>query len=132
MKTRLPVVIAVIFTVVGCRTAPIESPLIASLAPAPGARVTLDDVSKAIWRAGKSLGWSIQENRPGELTGTLSIRRHVAVVTIVHDTSSFSINYTNSQNLMYQGHVIHRQYNNWVRNLARAIQAEMARTGESR
>jgi hypothetical protein len=131
MKVWILVVAAVVTASGGCRTAPILNPVSAPLAAAPGARVTMEDVSKAVWTAGKKLGWAIQENRPGEMTGTLSIRKHVAVVTITYDTSTFTINYKSSQNLLYQGHEIHRQYNNWVRNLARAIQAEMARAGVS-
>ena len=57
---------------------------------------------------------------------------HVAIVTIVHDTSAFSINYKDSRNLRYQDAYIHRQYNNGVSNLARTIQSEIARAKDSR
>lgn len=132
MKIRLLVVAAVLIASGGCRTtAPIVTISNAPLGQAPGARASMEDVSRAIWAAGKKLGWVMQQVRPGELTGTLSLRKHVAVVTIRHDTSTFSINYKDSRNLRYQDQEIHRQYNNWVQNLARTIQAEMARPPSS-
>ena len=117
----------------GCvRTAPILTVTAAPLGPAPGATPTLEEVSRVIWAAGKKLGWVMQEVRPGELTGTLSIRNHVAVVTIVHDTSTFGIKYKDSRNLRYADDHIHRQYNNWVSNLTRTIQSEMVRARDAK
>ncbi len=115
-----------------CRTAPIRNVPDTPLASAPGARLTLKEVSKAIWRAGRDLGWRIDEVRPGELTGTLKIRRHVAVVAIVHDTSTFRISYKDSANLLHAGEEIHKRYNTWVRNLETAIQREVGQLSSSR
>jgi hypothetical protein len=132
VKIRVLVLAAVLVAAGGCRTtAPILTISNAPLGPAPGAKVSMEEVSKAIWAAGKRLGWVIEEVRPGELTGTLKLRTHLAVVTIRHDTSTFSIHYKNSVNLRYSDQEIHRQYNNWVQNLARNIQSEMARPGSS-
>lgn len=129
----LAVAAAVLIASQGCsRTAPILTVMAAPLGPAPGAKPTLEEVSRVIWAAGKKLGWVMQEVRPGELTGTLSIRNHLAVVTIVHDTSTFSINYKDSRNLRYADDHIHRQYNNWVSNLARTIQSEMVRARDAK
>ena len=117
----------------GCvRTAPILTVIAAPLGPAPGTQPTLEEVSRVIWAAGKKLGWVMQEVRPGEVTGTLSLRNHLAVVTIMHDTSTFSIKYKDSRNLRYADDHIHRQYNNWVDHLAKTIQAEMVRGREPR
>ena len=127
MRKVAPLVGAVLIAVVGCRTATIKNVTNAPLAPAPNTTLTMEDVSKAIRTAGESLGWVIQDVRPGELTGTLNQRKHVAVVTITHDTSTFSINYQDSQNLMHQGQDIHRRYNYWVQRLAKEIQAEIGR-----
>lgn len=131
MRKVAPLVAAVLIAVVGCRTATIENVTNAPLAPAPNTSLTMGDVSRAIWTAGKKLGWVIQDVRPGELTGTLNRRKHVAVVTITHDTSTFSINYKDSQNLRHEGQEIHRRYNYWVRRLEKQIQAEIARRSAS-
>jgi hypothetical protein len=126
----IAMMLAVAVTGQGCsRTVPILTVVAAPLGPPPGERPTSEEVARAIWAAGKRLGWVIQEVRPGELTGSLSLRNHVAVVTIVHDTSTFSIKYKDSRNLLHHDDEIHRQYNNWVDNLAKAIQAE---TGSKR
>ena len=128
MRILVLVVAVLLLAGQGCRTtAPMLNVTNASLGAPPGAQVSLEDVSRAIWAAGKRLGWDIQPVRPGELTGTLNLRRHQAVVAITHTTSTFSINYRNSVNLRQHDGEIHRNYNNWVNNLARAIQAEMAR-----
>jgi hypothetical protein len=132
VKSLLVVVAVVLLVAQGCRTAPILNVTNAPLGPAPGTKPTLDEVSRVIWSAGKKLGWTMQEVRPGELTGTLHLRSHLAVVAITHDTSTFSIAYRDSRNLLHQDQSIHRNYNNWVNNLAKTIQAEMARAKEPR
>ena len=127
MRYLMLALAAILIAGQGCRTtAPILTVTNAPLGSPPGSKVSLEEVSRAIWAAGKRLGWEIQEVRPGELTGTLKLRQHLAVVAITHDTSTFSIKYQNSVNLRYQDNEIHRQYNNWVNNLSKGIQAEMA------
>jgi hypothetical protein len=118
--------IAVLLGASGCRTAEIQNVTNASLAPPPSAAVSLADVSRTIASAGRKLGWRIEEVRPGQLLGTLSLRTHLAIVTITHDTASFSITYRDSTNLLQSGNEIHRKYNQWVHNLATAIQREIA------
>ena len=132
MRIRVLVVAATLIASGGCRTTtPIVNISNAPLGPAPGANVSMEDVSRVIWTSGKKLGWVMQEVRPGELIGTLTLRKHVAVITIRHDTSTFSIDYKDSRNLQQHDQEIHRQYNNWVQNLARTIQSEMARPASS-
>lgn len=83
------------------------------------------DVENSIRRAAARLGWTIKRLAPGKLEGRLALRSHVALVDITHNTKEFSITYKDSQNLKYTGTTIHRNYNNWVRNLAKAIHAEI-------
>jgi hypothetical protein len=83
-------------------------------------------MSRAIKRAGTSLGWDIQKVGPGKMKGTLDVRRHVAVVDITYDMKSFSIEYVSSQNLLHDGDMIHRNYNRWIKNLEKAIRTEVA------
>jgi hypothetical protein len=124
---RVVILAVALAGLIGCRTVPIEELSKAPLGVAPGKRVTMTDVAKAIHAAGSDLGWVMQDVRPGEILGTLNLRKHVAVVTILHDTSTFSIRYKSSQNLSAEGQTIHRKYNLWVQNLARRIQQEMGR-----
>ncbi|MCW8918353.1 MAG: hypothetical protein OQL08_06010 [Gammaproteobacteria bacterium] len=83
------------------------------------------DVKTAIMRAGGGLGWVMKENGNGKLIGTLSLRKHLAVVDIDYSTKSYSINYKDSQQLDYTGTTIHKNYNGWIQNLNRAIQTQL-------
>lgn len=87
---------------------------------------TLDEVSKAIIRAGAGLGWQMAPVKPGEMVGTLHLRDHVAVVDITYDTKTYNINYKNSDNLNYDGQNIHKNYNGWIQNLDRAIKVQLS------
>ena len=128
MRKIAPIVVAVVLAALsGCRTATIQNVSSAPLARPPGVQLTLEDVSRAIYAAGTELGWVMQEVRPGEMTGTLTLRKHVAVVAIRYDTSTFSIDYKDSQGLMHNGDQIHRNYNLWIANLVKHIQGEVAR-----
>jgi hypothetical protein len=106
------------------RTAPIysvsDTPVVANK-PDP----TMDDVRKAIIRAGASLGWQMAESKPGLIVGTLNLREHQAVVDVSYTPKTYSINYNNSANLDYDGQTIHKNYNGWIMNLDRAIRAQL-------
>jgi hypothetical protein len=122
-------VLAVVLAIAACRTAPVHN-VVAPLTPAPGSRLTMNEVAQAIWRAGNRLGWQIETVAPGSLRGTLKLRQHVAVVSITHDTSAFRITYQDSTNLRYDGQEIHKRYNQWVQNLERGVQMELAGLGK--
>jgi len=78
---------------------------------------SLDEVGKAIQRAGVQLGWQMKEMKPGYIVGTLNIRKHLAVVDVNYSTKSYSITYKDSTELQYDGKNIHQNYNGWVQNL---------------
>ena len=112
--------------------APIHNVVDAPLRPPPGRSLTADDVQKAIQAAGQQLNWRMEDVRPGEMTGTLTMSgRHVAVVSITYDSSAFSIRYKESKLLMQQGNEIHKNYNAAIMRLEAAIQQEVARAGSS-
>lgn len=111
--------------IVGCRSAPVYN---VSSAPitASKASLTLDDVSKAIMRAGGGLGWQMKETKPGHMLATLHLRTHVAIVDINYSTTSFSITYKDSTNLDYDGTNIHSNYNGWIQNLDKGIRTQLS------
>lgn len=90
-----------------------------------GRAVSLDEVGKAILRAGGTLGWEMKQVEPGYILGTLKLRSHVAIVDIRHTTKNYSITYKDSTNLDYDGTNIHRNYNGWIANLDRAIKTQL-------
>lgn len=91
-----------------------------------GRAVGLDDVGRAILRAGGTLGWQMKPVEPGYILGTLKLRSHVAVVDIRYTTKTYSITYKDSTNLNYDGTHIHNNYNGWISNLDRAIKTQLA------
>jgi len=130
VRARLAVAAVIVLLAVGaCRTARIENVRNAPLPTGPGTSLSIDDVARAIRTAGSKLGWVMQEVRPGQMTGTLSVRRHVAVVLITYDATAFSIEYKDSQGLRHEGDEIHRKYNYWVEHLARNIRMEASQLG---
>jgi len=90
--------------------------------------VMLNEIRDAVTRAGASLGWIMVEEEPGLVRGTLRLRSHVAIVDVIFDTSTYSIQYVDSTNLDYSeaNGTIHKNYNGWIQNLDTAIQRELA------
>ena len=110
----------------GCATnARIHNVVDAPIIGPAGKNLSLDQVRKAIERAGKSLGWRVLTERPGLFTGRLALRSHVAVVEIEHDATSYSIRYRDSTNLDAADGHIHKAYNQWIENLDQAIRTEL-------
>jgi hypothetical protein len=126
MKFRSSLVLAgiVIAMLGGCRSAGIynvsAAPVVANKA------VSMDDVQKAIIRAGASLGWQMKPVKPGLIVGTLTLRTHMAMVNVKYDAKTYSITYKDSSNLDYTGDSIHKNYNGWVTNLDRGIQSQLS------
>jgi hypothetical protein len=88
---------------------------------------TMENIQKAVMRAGMTLGWQIAPKEPGRLEGVLVLRTHRAVVDITHDTKSFSITYKDSTNLSYResDKTIHSNYNGWIQNLEKGVRAQV-------
>lgn len=107
-----------------CRMAPVYSVQSEKLYSPQDA--AFEDVTEAIKQAGIGLGWQMISNAPGSMTGRLALRTHVAVVDIQYDTKVFSILYSDSVNLKYNGSEIHQNYNSWVMNLKDAILVQVS------
>jgi len=82
---------------------------------------------QAIRAAGQSLGWNIRKIKPGVAEGKLALRAHIAVVRIDYTRNSYSIRYVRSTNLKYNAKkgTIHSNYNGWIQNLEKAIDARL-------
>ena len=118
-------VVATALVLASCTTKPIYNVTNAPVA-ASKPNASLDEISKAIVRAGAGLGWQMTPDRPGHILGRLALRTHVAVVDIDYSQSAYNIRYKDSTNLDYTGNSIHRNYNGWVENLDKAIKAQLA------
>jgi hypothetical protein len=89
---------------------------------------SMEEVGKAIKRAGRGLGWEMKDEGEGKIKGTLNIRTHRAIVMIGYNTKTFNIDYVDSTNLNYNAgnSEIHKAYNGWVQNLEKAIRVQMS------
>jgi hypothetical protein len=83
-------------------------------------------VRGAIVRAGSALGWIMKDDGPGRITGTLMLRTHTAVVDIPYSANDYSILYKSSVDLKEANGQIHKNYNGWITNLTRGINAQLA------
>ncbi len=114
-------------TLAACNTmAPIQQVADVSVAAQANKPLTPEQVRAAIVRAGAGLGWVMKDAGPGQLNGTLLLRTHSAEVNIPYSASSYSIKHKASTNLQESGGMIHRNYNGWITNLHRGINAQLA------
>ena len=145
MKTKylLVVLLSLVLAVMtGCRTSPIYNIQDQYIATNIDGH-TEEDVKKAIIRAGGGLGWKMNADKPGHVLGTLYLRSHIAIVDITYDLNKYSITYKDSTDLDYEAagqqttdadgntyvnetEIIHSNYNGWIQNLDRAIQAQLS------
>lgn len=117
---------AAALTLGGCANQqPIHNVTSAPIILPPGKSVRMNDVTTAIMRAGTQLGWQMQPEGPGRLTGRIALRAHLAVIDIEHDTKSYSIKYRDSTNLDARDGMIHKNYNGWIQNLDKSIRAQL-------
>ena len=135
MRRMLPgIVVAclVVVVAVGCRGGgQIYQVKDAPVQTATGKQPSLEDVQKAIITAGAGLGWQMAMAKPGEIIGTLNLRKHQAVVSIPYTTKNYSILYKDSNNLQYDAEkqTIHKNYSSWIQNLDGAIRSRLTAAG---
>jgi hypothetical protein len=120
------VVLVAAATIAACTSAPIMNVNSAAVTNASGKSLSADQVRSAIIRAGAALGWQMKDEGAGKLVGTLQLRDHTAVVDIPYSASNYSIAYRSSVNLQERGGQIHRNYNGWIQNLTRGINAQLS------
>lgn len=118
----LAIVFVGILFIAGCRSAPLYNVERSSFNLSE--QKSMSEITEAIQRAGTRLGWQMNVERPGLMTGTLNLRSHQALVEIPYDTTGFSIAYRDSTNLDYDGTSIHKNYNSWIQNLEREIRVQ--------
>ncbi len=74
--------------------------------------------------------WQIKEHQPGKYVAEYAEKGHSATVAVLYDAQSARIDYVDSQGLMYEnggdGEKIHRNYNNWTKNLANDIKVSLS------
>lgn len=126
MRIFVGILVAAALVAAGCGTVqPIQNVEKAPIILPPGKSVTQQQVTTAIMRAGTRLGWQMQPEGPGRLSGRIALRTHSAVIDVEHDTKTYSIKYRDSSNLDAKDGMIHRNYNGWIQNLDKNIRSEL-------
>jgi hypothetical protein len=125
--SRWLAVVAAATALTACNTiAPIQNVESVAVSSAANKPLTPAEVRGAIVRAGAGLGWIMKDAGPGMINGTLLLRTHTAEVQIPYSATSYGILYKSSINLQESNGKIHRNYNGWVQNLNRGINAQLA------
>jgi hypothetical protein len=110
----------------GCNTMPIQNVSDAPVTSASGTPLSNEQVRGAILRAGSTLGRQMRDDGPNKLMGTLQLRGHMAVVEIPYTSRSYSVKYRSSTGLDEKDGNIHKNYNGWIQNLTRGINAQLS------
>ena len=127
LATAVTLLAAATLAQAGCfRCAPIFNVTDAPVTSASGKALSNDDVKSAIIRAGAALGWQMREVGPGKLTAFIALRSHTALVEIPYSPAQYSITYKSSTNLDEGDGEIHKNYNGWIQNLNRGINAQLS------
>ena len=108
------------------RCDPIYNVADAPVTSASGKALSNDQVKQAIIRAGAALGWVMKDAGHGKLTAHLAVRKHTAEIEIPYSSKAYSINYKASTNLDAADGQIHKNYNGWIQNLSKGINAQLA------
>lgn len=88
-------------------------------------KLSLKQIADAIFISGMRRNWVLEQIDPGVIRATLRKRSHTAVIDIKYGQSDFSIEYVSSVDLLYNGTLIHRNYNRWIANLVNDIDLEI-------
>jgi hypothetical protein len=118
--------LALAVALAGCTTAPILNVSEAPATNSAGKPLSRDQVRSAIVRAGASLGWQMKDESPNMLVGSIMLRNHTAVVEIPYSANNYSVKYRSSTNLNEGNGNIHKNYNGWIQNLTRGINAQLS------
>lgn len=88
------------------------------------ANPTLEEVGKAIIRAGVNTNWRLIELKPGQLTGTRSMGNHSAMIDVTYTTTNYNITFKEST-LGNPETGVHRVYNQWIQELDTQIRSQL-------
>lgn len=107
------------------RTQPVlnitDEPVVTGSGETPSASAVRD----AIIEACRAKKWLVDPSQDGLVIATAKVRQHTAVVDIRYTPESYSISYRDSEVLLYDGNMIHRNYNKWVQLLSERVNLEI-------
>lgn len=89
-----------------------------------------EQVVRAIKLAMTARTWLITNEAPGRIEASINVRTHSARIVIEYDTAQIRLQHVDSTELQEEVdrkgvHVIHRNYNSWLQNLAQDIRLQL-------
>ncbi len=89
-------------------------------------RFSTKQLGDLITRVAQNQGWSVTAAKPGLLRCSTKWVNHSASVDIVYSSQSYSVQLGSAANLQDEDGLIHRNYNQRVRDLQREIDRQLA------
>lgn len=87
---------------------------------------TMDAVKRGVRKALFTKDWQMREVTPGEIQAQFKKgEKYMLAVDVKYDTKSVSIAYKDSVGLNYADGLIHKTYNDRIRDLEKTIRAEL-------
>jgi hypothetical protein len=122
---------ALLTSALGCHAnmAPVLNVVDAPVAPVglPGATRPQGTVRVAILQALAAKTWTVDEERIGLILATVQTPPHLGQIAITYNDGAYSIYHRGSSpTLKFDGQNIHRRYNNWIAQLRKTIDAQLA------
>lgn len=123
----LPIFLVLVIVLTSCtRTQPVYNVTDRAF-PEAAKNLSLTQIGNAIIASPKSRGWALQKVSEGVIEGEINLRKHYANVIINYNKEKYSITYADSRNLMASDTEIHKNYNNWIKNLEDDIWQSVAK-----
>lgn len=122
-----PLLVLLVLLLAGCKTEPVYSVKDHPIALARGIPMKPEEISNGIVQAGNRLGWKMNRKGPNAVLAFVDNNDRQAVVLISFSEKTYSIKHLKSQNFLYDGHEIHKSYNNLVLSLVQSIDNEFYR-----
>ena len=122
---RLPAFVLIVLmglAIVACaRTMPLYNVSSAPVVTRSGGQESTAQVRSAIIEALQDKGWIVKQDNPGKIVAEVLVRSHMAEIEVDYSATHYRITYKDSDNLLYDGSTIHRNYNKWIVLLERQI-----------
>ena len=110
--------VGALLAVTGCSSRQVQVYNVNNAAVPDG--MSLADVKRSILQGCEARGWVCKDVDEDTIQGSIWVRgKHFAQVDIDYASDAYSIQYSDSKELMYDGgeNSIHKNYNSWVMNL---------------
>jgi hypothetical protein len=110
----------------GCRTEPVFNINNHPIAAVGGKPMPIGIIEGGIIQAGNRLGWRMSGQGANTVYAYNNQDGKQVVVLISYSGKAYSVKYLKSQNFLYDGQEIHKNYKKLIINLSRAIDLELA------